>query len=85
MLDTGSSAITRSACSQLLQLSPRDRVLAHSTTFFYAILTGTEYGSSRLESVPAAPGTNDNYSGGGPQRGYTGSSSSSNNYHPYRR
>ncbi|XP_076240671.1 heterogeneous nuclear ribonucleoprotein at 27C isoform X7 [Calliopsis andreniformis] len=46
---------------------------------------GTVYGSSRLESVPAAPGTNDNYSGGGPQRGYTGSSSSSNNYHPYRR
>ncbi|XP_076225134.1 heterogeneous nuclear ribonucleoprotein at 27C isoform X8 [Nomia melanderi] len=46
---------------------------------------GTVYGSSRLESVPAAPGTNNSYSGGGPQRGYTGSSSSSNNYHPYRR
>ncbi|XP_078053661.1 heterogeneous nuclear ribonucleoprotein at 27C isoform X8 [Augochlora pura] len=46
---------------------------------------GTVYGSSRLESVPAAPGTSSSYSGGGPQRGYTGSSSSSNNYHPYRR
>ncbi|XP_046749952.1 heterogeneous nuclear ribonucleoprotein 27C-like isoform X7 [Diprion similis] len=34
--------------------------------------------------VPAAPGTNDSYSGG-PQRGYSGSTSSSNNYHPYRR
>ncbi|XP_048516082.1 heterogeneous nuclear ribonucleoprotein 27C isoform X3 [Athalia rosae] len=41
------------------------------------------YGTSTAP-VPVAPGTNDGYSGG-PQRGYSGSTSSSNNYHPYRR
>ncbi|XP_012278440.1 heterogeneous nuclear ribonucleoprotein 27C isoform X5 [Orussus abietinus] len=44
---------------------------------------GSGYGSSTLASVPAAPGTNDSYSSGGPQRGYAGSGV--NNYHPYRR
>ena len=72
------------ALSTLLSpwLHSRAAILAHSTMFFYTILTGTDYGPPRLRSVPAAPGTNDNCSGGGPQRGYAGPF---NNYHPYRR
>ncbi|KAI4473891.1 hypothetical protein M0802_015892 [Mischocyttarus mexicanus] len=61
---------------------PSQPAFLHKPIF---VTSRTGYGSSSLASVPAAPGTNDSYSGGGPQRGYSGTSSSFNNYHPYRR
>jgi len=76
-----SCRITRvtALCYHLLRLRPLATSWHIVLCSFVRFYTGARYGSS----VPAAPGT-DNY-GGGPQRGYTGSTSNSNNYHPYRR
>ncbi|KAK0087702.1 hypothetical protein PV325_000273 [Microctonus aethiopoides] len=49
-------------------------------------LASPRYGSTNLTTVPAVPGTNDNFSTGGPQRGsYTAASSNMSKYHPYGR